>query len=140
MKYKEKPVGGSVMFDCQFPRTNQSLFYSHKKGKGLDEMSPNSRLVTIPRAGLYELLDLKIDDSGFYYCGESDLLMNLVVRGIFSLLIYLWCSCYCICHLYWSANCMTELLILPCPQLSSVDVSTENSFGFPSTENSFSFT
>jgi hypothetical protein len=73
------------VIDCRYFAGKQ-LFYSHNKGlKGKTDIT-NSRRVLGRSTGLYELFALKIDDTGYYYCGADDdsskLAVKLVVRGI----------------------------------------------------------
>lgn len=78
------------MIDCRY-FAGKRLFYSHNKGlKGKTDITNSRRLrrrIVLGRiTGLYELFALKIDDTGYYYCGADDdsskLAMKLVVRGI----------------------------------------------------------
>ncbi|CAB4010177.1 hemicentin-1 isoform X3 [Paramuricea clavata] len=81
----EKPVNDAVMIDCRH-FVGKQLFYSHNKGlKGKTDIT-NNRRVLGTSTGLYELFALKIDDTGYYYCGADDdsskLAVKLVVREL----------------------------------------------------------
>ena len=86
MKYKERPVDGDVMMDCRRFK-GKRLFYSHKRGATATEVT-SPRLVANTYNGIYELSNLNIDDSGYYYCGKISgdkmLLLHLLVKGIYS--------------------------------------------------------
>jgi hypothetical protein len=80
-EYKEKAVGSAVMLDCR-RNADKQLFYSHSKTQNAVSVADApGRVVSDKENGLYTLLNLKLDDTGFYYCGKSKLLMHLVVRG-----------------------------------------------------------
>ena len=78
-EYKEKAINSAVVFDCR-SFANKRLFYSHSKTEQATEISYNY-VVPDLNLGLFQLSKLKLDDTGFYYCGKSNLLMHLVVRG-----------------------------------------------------------
>jgi hypothetical protein len=78
----EKPVSGSVIVYCR-SYADKRLFYSRSKTQHVTEVS-HSRVVRNSIIGLYDISNLKIDDTGFYYCGRSDLVMHLVVKGIYT--------------------------------------------------------